>query len=46
MAHLAFDRAAGLRLVILEFAAKFGDLAFAQGSDNLFFIIRRQQKPD
>src|SRR5581483_9729338 len=30
MAHLALDRAAGPRLVILELAAKFGDLALGQ----------------
>src|SRR5262249_27381318 len=33
MAHLALDRAAGPRLVVLELAAKCGDFALTQGID-------------
>src|SRR5215468_5905512 len=33
MAHLALDRATGPRLVVLELAAKVGDLALAQRVD-------------
>src|SRR5580704_66406 len=33
MAHLALDRATGPRLIVLELAAKFGDLALAQHID-------------
>src|ERR1700712_803662 len=33
VAHLALDRAAGLRLIILELAAKLGDFASAERID-------------